>query len=267
MWRNCDALIRLAGAFEGFRFRQIFPSTRRFVRRTLRATLLMFPALFLAAPAIAQFAQRGGVEGFVFDSSGAVIVGAKITLVDLAEKQSRQAVTDDTGHFVFADLAAGQYQLSASATSFNTAQSEPITVNIGRTSRYDYKLTAGSLAQSVTVSSGAVTMDTGPADLSTDVSPQQVEELPVNGRNFTEFAALMPGIATTPQLNINPGGTYSVGAQFASGGIVFTSGGLIEGSRDNGYYHQRNKYQRQLRKQHQLGFLDRSDWRSKHSGG
>ena len=236
MWETCDASARPAGTLKGFRFRHTFSGRRRRLTRSFSALLLMLPALFLAAPAIAQFAQRGGVEGFVFDPSGAVIVGAQVTLVDLAEKQSRQSVTDATGHFDFADLAAGQYQINASATSFKAAQSEPITVNIGRTSRYDFKMSAGSLAQSVTVSSGAVTIDTGPADLSTDVSPQQVEDLPVNGRNFTEFAALTPGIATTPQLNVNPGGTYSVGAQFASGGLVFTSGGLIEGSRDNGYY-------------------------------
>ena len=58
----------------------------------------------------------------------------------------------------------------------------------------------------------------------------------MNGRNFTSIAALVPGVSTSPQLNVNPGGTYSVGAQFASGGVFFTTGGLVEGARDNGFY-------------------------------
>ena len=72
--------------------------------------------------------------------------------------------------------------------------------------------------------------------MDTNVTAQQFEELPMNGRNFTAIAALAPGVATYPQANINPGGTYSVGAMFAMGGTQFTTGGSFEGSRDNGYY-------------------------------
>lgn len=184
----------------------------------------------------AQFAQRGSIEGFVFDNSGAAIVGANLTLIDLAQNQTRQAVTDGTGHFGFSDLSAGQYVISAEQQGFATAKSQAITVNIARSTRYDFTLNPGSVAQSVTVTSGTVTLETGQADLSTNVSERQIEQLPLNGRNFTAVAALVPGVATTPQLNVNPGGTYSVGAQFASGGVFFTTGGLIEGARDNGFY-------------------------------
>src|SRR5579862_8490570 len=119
---------------------------------------------------------------------------------------------------------------------FETTTSESVAVNIGRNTRYDFKLKPGSVTQSVTVTSGTVTLDTGQADLTSNISERQIEQLPLNGRNFTTIAALVPGVATTPQLNVNPGGTYSVGAQFASGGVFFTTGGLVEGSRDNGFY-------------------------------
>jgi len=189
-----------------------------------------------ATPGWAQFAQRGGVEGFVQDQSGAAIVGAQLTLTDLAENQTRQTATDGTGHFSFSDLAAGQYLIVVKKQGFEAATSESIMVNIGRNSRYDFKLRPGSTTQSVTVSSSTVALETGQADLSTNVSERQIDTLPLNGRNFTAIAALVPGVATSPQLNINPGGTFSVGAQFASGGVFFTTGGLIEGSRDNGFY-------------------------------
>lgn len=189
-----------------------------------------------AASGWAQFAQRGGVEGFVLDPSGAAIVSADVTLTDLGQNQTRQATSDGTGHFAFSDLVAGQYLVTVKKQGFETATSEPIMVNIGRNSRYDFKLRPGSTTQSVTVTSSTVALETGQADLSTNVSERQIEQLPLNGRNFTSIAALVPGVATTPQLNINPGGTFSVGSQFASGGVFFTTGGLIEGSRDNGFY-------------------------------
>ena len=200
------------------------------------AVWLLLAAVFLANRSFGQFAQRGGVEGFVLDASGAAVVNAEVTLTDLGQSHTRQATTDGTGHFVFSDLTAGQYRLSVKQQGFETVMSEPITLNIGRNSRYDFRLRPGSATQSVTVTSNTVALETGQANLSTNVSQQQIEQLPLNGRNFTAIAGLAPGVATTPQLNINPGGTFSVGAQFASGGTFFTTGGLIEGSRDNGFY-------------------------------
>ncbi len=207
------------------------------MNRTIWAYLIvLFIALAAMASCWAQFAQRGSIEGFVFDNSGAVIVGANLTLTDLAENHSMQTTSDGTGHYSFGDLPAGQYVLSVERQGFETTKSQPVAVNIGHSTRYDFKLKPGSVAQSVTVSSGTVNLETGQANLSTNISERQIEQLPLNGRNFTSIAALVPGVATTPQLNVNPGGTYSVGAQFASGGVFFTTGGLIEGARDNGFY-------------------------------
>lgn len=200
------------------------------------AVWFLLAVVFLGSRSFAQFAQRGGLEGFVQDPSGAAIVNAEVSLTDLGQNQNRQATTDNTGHFAFNDLAAGQYQLSVKQPGFQTASSEAIPVNIGRNSRYDFRLRPGSATQSVTVTSSTVALETGQANLSTNVSERQIQQLPLNGRNFTAIAALVPGVATTPQLNINPGGTFSVGTQFASGGTFFTTGGLIEGSRDNGFY-------------------------------
>lgn len=189
-----------------------------------------------AVPGWAQFAQRGGIEGFVQDPSGAVIPGAKVELLNLAEKLTRDTVTNGTGEYSFTELPAGQYQLTVTVSGFQTAQTEAITVNIGRSTRYDLKLKPGSVAQSITVESTSAALQTGQANVDTNVSEKQMEDLPLNGRNFTSVAALAPGVSTTPQLNINPGGTYSVGAMFASGGVTFTTGGLIEGFRDDGFY-------------------------------
>ncbi len=216
------------------------------MRRTLCAILSMLLLIILAVPAVAQFAQRGNVEGFVFDSSGAIVVGANVTLLDVGQNTSRKAVTDKAGHFAFTNVTSGQYQVTASANGFETEQSEAITVDIGATRRYDFKLTAGSVSQSVTVSADAAPLETGQANIDTNVSERQMEELPLNGRNFTEAAALAPGVATLPQLNINPGGTFSVGAQFASGGTIFHYRRPDRRLSRQWLLHQRRKRQRQL---------------------
>jgi len=192
--------------------------------------------LLVSANLQAQFAQRGGIEGTVFDPSGAVVPGVAITLLDLSQNQSRQIQSDTTGRFEFDNLPAGQYQLTASLQGFQTEKSEAITVNIGAISNYRFKLRTGSVQQSVTVTDQPMGLETDQVSIDTNVSEKEVEDLPLNGRNFTSLAALAPGVATTPQPNINPGGTYSVGAMFAMGGTFYTAGGSFEGSRDNGFY-------------------------------
>jgi hypothetical protein len=160
----------------------------------------------------------------------------RITLTTVGQSATRDVVTDKMGHFEFDNLTAGQYQLTAAMKGFATAVSQPITVNIGELTHYDFNLTPSSVAQTVTVTGESAALQTDQTGVTTNVSSQQLAELPLNGRNFTSLAALAPGVSTYPQANINPFGTYSVGAQFAMGGVAFNTGGSFEGSRDNGFY-------------------------------
>ena len=204
--------------------------------RRIPLSVVSLVLLLVSASAWAQFAQRGGIEGTVFDPSGAVVPGTQITLLDVAQNQSRQINADPAGHFEFNNLTAGQYQLTAALQGFESEKSEPVTVNIGAIAHYDFKLHPGAVGESVTVTAEAGGLETDKISIDTNVTTQQLEDLPLNGRNFTSIAALAPGVATYPQSNINPGGTYSVGAMFAMGGTQFTAGGAFQGSRDSGFY-------------------------------
>lgn len=208
------------------------------MNRRIPAPVVFLSLLLLLVPAHAwaQFAQRGAIEGTVFDASGAVVPSVPVTLLDLTQNQSRQIKADAVGHFEFDNLAAGQYQLTAAMQGFQAEKSEPVSVNIGAVSHYDFKLHPGSVQESVVVTSQTGGLETDKISIDTNVTTQQLEDLPLNGRNFTSIAALAPGVSTYPQLNINPGGTYSVGAMFAMGGTQFTAGGAFQGSRDSGYY-------------------------------
>lgn len=199
--------------------------------------LLAFLLAFLGSHVLlAQFAQRGGITGTISDPSGAAIPGVQVTLIQNGQSQGRQLKSDSSGHFEFDNLAAGQYQLSAQREGFDKAASEAITVNIGEMTNYNLKLRPGSVNQTVTVSAEAAGLETDQVGIDTNISSREMEDLPLNGRNFTSIMALVPGVSTYPQANINPGGTYSVGAMFASGGTQVTAGGAFEGSRDNGFY-------------------------------
>ena len=197
-------------------------------RRIVFLTVFLFLLFVCSGRSYAQFAQRGGVEGTVFDSSGAVVPGAQVRLLDLAQNQSRQVTTDAAGHFEFDNLTAGQYQLTAAHEGFETEKSQSVAVNLGAVAHYDFKLHTGSFRQSVTVSAEESGLETDKISVDTNITTQQFEDLPLNGRNFTAIADLAPGISTYPQLNINPGGTYSVGAMFAMGGTQFTAGGAFQ---------------------------------------
>jgi len=97
-------------------------------------------------------------------------------------------------------------------------------------------LVLGGATETVDVTDATPLLETERTSFAQAIDEAQVQTLPINGRNYTSLAALTPGISTTPRTNINPGGTYDVGATFSSGGVQYAAGGVSEGSRDNGYY-------------------------------
>jgi hypothetical protein len=221
--------------FESFHigvFLQEVASVSRISRFAL--LVILFPLFVLSA--LGQFAQRGVVQGMVTDSTGAAIPGAEISLVQNGQSHPVRVHADSKGHYEFDNLVAGQYNLTATAQGFRTAKADAVAVNIGANTTFNLKLEIGSVNDTVTVSAEGGGIQTEQTSVSTNFSARQIENLPLNGLNFTSLQALVPGISTYPQSNINVGGTFAVGAQFAFGGIEATAGGAYEGSRDTGYY-------------------------------
>jgi hypothetical protein len=193
-------------------------------------------AVCLALPVHAQFAQRGSINGIVTDPSGALAADVKVTLTDIQRNQTSVTTTDSSGHYFFSQLLIGSYRLVAEASGFKKSISEPIAVSEQANVRYDFPLTLGGATETVDVTDATPLLETERTSFAQTIDEVQVKNLPINGRNYTSLAALAPGISTTPRTNINPGGTYDVGATFSSGGVQYAAGGVSEGSRDNGYY-------------------------------
>src|ERR1700678_1786322 len=210
------------------------------MRTSMSRFLILILALAIFTPAaFAQFSQRGAINGVVAEPSGAVVASAPVSLLDLSRNQTAITTTDATGHYSFSQLLPGDYQVTVDFTGFTKSVSAKLSVSPQADVRCDIQLQVASVSSTVTVTgSSAPLLDTETADLDQNVTQQQLETVPMNGRNWTSLAELTPAVSVSPRNNINmgSGGTYEVGSAYTSGGADYTAGGNAEGSRDNGYY-------------------------------
>ncbi len=208
------------------------------MRTPLSRFMILLSTLFaLTLAAFPQFSQRGSISGVVTEASGAVVPKTSVMLLDLGRNQKSSATTDASGHYEFSQLLPGSYQVSVELTGFKKSVSESLPVSPQSAVRFDIQLQLASVSEKVTVTgSSAPLLETQSADLDQSIDEQQIESVPMNGRNWTSLTELAAGVSTSPRVNINLGGTYEVGASYTSGGADYTAGGNAEGSRDNGYY-------------------------------
>src|SRR5271169_4413447 len=161
-------------------------------------TILM---ILLAAVVVQAQTFRGAINGTVTDPSGAVLAGASVKATNAATGVAVTAISTSDGEFSFQDLPLGAYKVTVSATGFQTASVDNVTVTAGAVYTLPVKLTVGSAGTTaVEVSAAALTLDTTTAAQDNILPTESVQDVPMNGRDFTQFAAVQPGY-----------GGYSVG--------------------------------------------------------
>jgi hypothetical protein len=156
----------------------------------LAAGLLLSGSL----PALAQ-TFRGALNGTVTDQSGAVVPGATVEIVNAGTGAASKTVSSSAGEFTFRDLPVGTYTLNVSATGFKTEKIQGIPVSAGTIYTLPVKLGIESTAETVEVAADALALDTTSTVLTTDISSAAVNNTPMNGRDFTQLAAITPGYA------------------------------------------------------------------------
>jgi hypothetical protein len=163
----------------------------------MKRLLLFLLALcfFAAKPTVllGQF-ETASVLGYVRDSSGAFVPGATVTLINQATKAQVMAQTNGQGSYEFTDVKIGQYVVSAKATGFDVSNTAPFTVTVNARQRVDVALKSGSTNEVVTVSAAAAILETDNSDRGTVIGTKEVENLPLNGREYADLAALVPGV-------------------------------------------------------------------------
>ena len=158
------------------------------MKRSLRALLV---ALLL--PAAAVFAQQTGVTGVITDSQGSVIPGAKV-VVKQTGGSSFDATTNGQGVYVVPSVTAAEYTVQASAKGFATAQKKFLLL-VGQLAQIDLSLPVEGASSAVVVeASNELAIDTTSSVVAGNVTPNEVQDLPINGRNYVQLSALIPGI-------------------------------------------------------------------------
>src|SRR5437016_14123205 len=156
---------------------------------TALALLIFLPPYVLAQTTVAT----GSIVGTVTDPSGAVIVGAQVSVSNNATGQEIHVTTNSAGTYNSGALIAGDYTLRISAKGFSTVMSR-ITVLIGNTASGDVRLPLGTGSEVIDVTSSGLKVNTQQAMVQGVLNSLQVESLPVNGRNFLDLAQLEPGV-------------------------------------------------------------------------
>ncbi len=164
--------------------------------------------------AVAAFASgpTGTITGTVTDPSGAVVPKARITVRNEATNAVRSAGTNDDGDFTVALLPPGRYQVTAEGTGFRKSIFSDITVDVDQTVRADFALEVGATTEEVRVKDTPPAIQTDTSTLGQVVNDRLVQELPLNERNFLNFALLVPGsqLPAEGSQNSTQGGALSV---------------------------------------------------------
>ncbi len=163
-------------------------------RRLLVVLMLVAVAAMVGQPAWSQATiSTGSIQGTVTDPQGAAVVNAEVTISSQNGGKSIEVVTNGSGLYNSGALTPGIYAVRVSAQGFQTIALS-ITVQVGSISAGNIALTLGSQATVVEVTSGAVLVNTEQAQIQGVVTADQIDNLPINGRNFLDLAQLEPGV-------------------------------------------------------------------------
>lgn len=170
-------------------------SVRRYELPAISLVLCSLLLLFFCSAAFAQGTASSALSGTVLDKNGAVIKGGSVTITNKANGQSRTATTNDNGEYRVDLLPAGVYDVKVSATGFGDVTAENVQVLIGKTNNLDFNMNPGVQTASVTVTAGETELvSKEKTDISTNITPREVQDLPLNGRDLGNLAFLAPGV-------------------------------------------------------------------------
>src|SRR5437773_4836319 len=185
--------------------------------------------LLLAATALSQDDSTGAIRGSVFDSTGGRIHGATVALVDTATGLRYGITTDSEGRFAFDPLPPGEYSARAEAVGMSPQIAPNLRVEVGGVSDLEFKLAIAGTKEIVTVSGEQPLVETQPSAVSSLIDERAINELPLNGRRYTDLALLTPGVTQDPR-----GLTSGSNGDLAFGGIRgYQSSYLVDGGDNN----------------------------------
>ena len=176
-----------------------------------KALLLVFCCFILSTISPLLYGQAtGSFSGTVSDKTGSVIAGATVRVTSQGTAQTREAKTDDTGHYLIPLLPVGNYTIRVESQGFQPVEQRDLRLQVDEHRELNFPLAPASVSSTVEVSATEVAVETTSPALGQVITSEQVADLPLNGRDFVQLATLTPG--TTQETNPNSffnGGTSS----------------------------------------------------------
>src|SRR6266481_910876 len=199
--------------------------------RILRAFFAVVVGAFLsnAIPLHAQV-DTGSISGTVTDSTGAIVKGATVKLLNEGTSAELTTTAGDAGTYTFSPVRIGNYTLTVSAQGFQTTTQHHITVNVGSALLVNFTLKPGAVSETVEVTSTTPLLETQDASVGQVVDSRNVNNLPLNGRNFTFLAQTVAGV-NTPQADTR--GNAASGAFAANGNRPAQNNYMLDGIDNN----------------------------------
>lgn len=174
--------------------------------------VLLLPILLFAQSDTAR------IVGTVTDATGALVPGATVTAINLKTNIRTEVTSADDGSFVITPLRVGTYNLEATKQGFRKFVKPNIMLDVNDVVRIDVQLAVGDVAETVTVTAGAPLIESETSSLSQVISDRRIVDLPLNGRNFTQLALLVPGV-TRGTLGANADGSQGNAETFRLGEV------------------------------------------------
>src|SRR5205807_1475439 len=166
-------------------------------KNMLAAAWLAFVGLIiaLALPLASRAQDTGYISGTVTDKSGAAVVGAEVVITNTAGSLTRTTTTNSDGAYVVAGLPGATYNISVTAKGFQKYSATKVVLEVAQKIRVDVQLTVGAVTDVVEVTGESVAqVETTSSDLTSTITGKQIDNLVLNGRNFTQLVNLAPGV-------------------------------------------------------------------------
>jgi len=210
-------------------FAHIFSRGLRFAAFALVAALCL--------PLVSHAQDTGYIGGTVIDKTGAAIAGAEVTIKNTAGSLTRTTISNGDGAYVIPGLAGDTYDMTVSAKGFQKFTARKIVLNVGEKARIDVSMTVGAITEEVVVTGESVAqVETTSSDLTSTITGKQIDNLVLNGRNFTQLVNLAPGVVSQTGQDDAKVGVYGNVSYSMNGGRTEYNNWELDGgdNMDNG---------------------------------
>jgi len=197
------------------------------------ALVVVVALILLTASGARAQKTTADVRGTVTDEQGAAIAGAEVTITSVETAFSRTATSGSDGVFNFPDLPVGVYKMRSTHAGFKSSEETGITLHANDSLVINVGLRIGAISESVTVEASPIAVETTSGELSGLIQSSQVDELPLNGRNFMELLTLIPGVAPQEAFSITNKGLKGASDVSISGGPSNGNQWLVDGANNN----------------------------------